>query len=431
MLSIALLAQLQFEGFRWQMIPIYLVALGLAIGDVFFLDRKLEWSRRLIRGVLGVVGLLLAAFVPFVLPVPEIPTPSGPDPIGTVTVDLIDRSRDELYGPPQGGPREFVAQVWYPTTDPDGATPLVWSSDWEVVAPAISRNMGFPSWFLNHTQYSLSHARPTVPIAPGVFPVVVFSHDWQGARTITLNQVEHLVSNGYIVIAPDHTYVAAATVLPDDEVAYQDPTALPDPATAEAGVYEQASMDLVSTLSADLVTILDELEAGERGVFAGISASIDMSRIGIYGHGAGGGAALKTCLVDERCAAVLGMDPWVEPLSESDLRVNMTKPALYMRSGEWLETPNDGLLQGVAGRGESVTYMVDIPDATHNDFLLTPLLSPVSSQIGLTGEIPGGRIIAIVDNYVLGFFDVFLLGTGPAALESVTFPEASVSVIEP
>lgn len=430
-ISVALLVQLQFEGFRWQMIPLYLVGIGLAMGDVFFLERNLEWSRRLIRGILGMLGLLLAALLPVVLPVPEIPSPSGPEPIGTMTVDLSDRSRGELYGPSPGSPREFVAQVWYPVSGDETVDPVVWSEDWEVVAPAISRNMGFPSWFLNHTQYSLSHARPAVPIAPGTFPVVIFSHGWQGVRTIALNQVEHLVSNGYIVIAPDHTYAAAATVLGDGEVVFQDPDALPDPEDVEADVYEQSATDLVATLAADLVTILGELEAGEGGSFEAFAGSVDLTRIGIYGHSAGGGAAIKTCLEDIRCSAVLGMDPWVEPLTERDLRLNMTKPALYMRSGEWLNTPNDGLLQGIAGRGESVTYMVGIEDAAHNDFVLTPLLSPLSSQFGLTGDIPGGRIFSIVDNYVLGFFDVFLLGTGPAALDSVTFPEAAVTVVEP
>lgn len=430
MLSVAVLVQLQVEGFRWQMIPLYLVAVGLAIGDVFFLDRHLEWTRRLIRGILGVVGLLLVASLPVILPVPEIPTPSGPDPIGTMTVDLIDRARDELYGADRGGPREFVAQVWYPAAVTENGKPLVWNADWDVVAPAISRNMGFPSWFLNHTQYSLSHSWPTVPIASGSFPVVIFSHGWQGVRTIALNQVEHLVSNGYIVIAPDHTYLAAATVLADGEVAYDDPAALPNAEDVAADAYAQATMDLVATQAGDVVTILNELVAGEDGAFAGIAGSADLGRIGIYGHSSGGGAAVKTCLEDERCSAVLGMDPWVEPLDEADLRINITKPALYMRSGEWLDTPNDGLLQGIAGRGESVTYMVDIPGASHNDFVMTPLLTPASSQLGLTGDIPGGRIITIVDNYVLGFFDVFLLGTGPAALDSVTFPEATVSVID-
>lgn len=431
MLSALLLVQLQFEGFRWQMIPLYLVALGLAIGDVFFLERELAWSRRVIRGILGVLGLLLAALWPVILPVPEVPTPSGPASIGTTTVELVDRSREEIYGPRAVGPRQFVAQVWYPASSDDGEDRAVWSDNWDVVAPAISRNMGFPSWFLNHTRYSLSHATPSAGIASGTFPVVIFSHGWQGVRTIALNQIEHLVSNGYIVIAPDHTYVAAATVLGDGEVVYQDPDVLPDPGDVEAGVYEQSAIDLVATMSADLVTILGELESGESGSFASIAGSVDLTRIGVYGHSAGGGAAIKTCLEDARCSAVLGMDPWVEPLTEGDLRLNMTKPALYMRSGEWLNTPNDGLLQGIAGRGESVTYMVGLADAAHNDFVMTPLLSPLSSQFGLTGEIPGGRIITIVENYVSGFFDVYLLGTGPAALDSVTFPEATVSVVEP
>ena len=141
-ISVALLAQIQIEGFRWQMIPLYLVAVGLAAGDVFFLERRLEWSSRLVRGILGTVGLVLAAFLPVALPVPEIPAPSGPAGIGTMTVDLIDRSRDEPYGERPGGPRELTAQVWYPATPDQGGERAVWSLDWEVVAPAISRNIG-------------------------------------------------------------------------------------------------------------------------------------------------------------------------------------------------------------------------------------------------------------------------------------------------
>jgi hypothetical protein len=36
----------------------------------------------------------------------------------------------------------------------------------------------------------------------------------------------------------------------------------------------------------------------------------------------------------------------------------------------------------------------------------------------------------IIDNYLLGFFDVYLLGTGSAQLDSISFPEASVSVFD-
>ncbi len=430
-LILAVVAQIQFEGFRWQMIPLYVAAVGLAIGDVFYIDRALDWSSRLVRGLLGAVGLLLAVALPIALPVPGMPAPSGPEAIGTMTVGLIDRARDEPWGERPGGPREFVAQVWYPAVSDDSVSPVVWSEDWEVVTPAISENLGLPSWFLDHTRYSMSNARPDLTPAEGTFPVIVFSHDWQGNRAITLNQVEHLVSNGYIVIAPDHTHVAAATILADGDVALEDPEALPDPATVSAEEYAERSTLLVETLSADLVTILDELDEGASGSFAAISDTVDLNRVGIFGHGAGGGAAILTCLADERCDAVLGMDPWVEPLTQDELRLTMNRPALYMRSDAWVDDANDALLRGIAARGDAVTYLLGVDGASHSDFTMAPLLSPFTPQFGLTGPIPPGRVVPIVDNYLLGFFDVYLLGTGSAALDSVSFPEVTVSVIEP
>ena len=430
-LAAALFTQLQFEGFRWQMIPLYLAALGLAVGDLFYLERRLDWSSRLLRLLLGAVGMLLAVALPVVLPVPELPTPSGPEPIGTFTVDLIDRERDELWGPPPaGGPREFVAQVFYPSGGEGDGEHVPWSEDWEVVAPGIARQIGLPSWFLDHTRYTLSHAESAPPVAAGTFPVLIYSHDWGGVRTNTLNQIEHLVSNGYIVIAVDHTYGSVATVFEDGDVAEFDAAGLPDPAVVSEEEYGEAATAVVATFAADVVTILTELELGESGVFAEIASATDITRIGVYGHGAGGGAAIKVCLEAELCAAVLAMDPWVEPLTERDLQQEMTRPALYMRSEEWVGTSNDALLIGIAARGETVTYSVGIEDAWHTDFLMTPLLTPLASQFGLRGPIPAGRIIPITNNYLRGFFDVFLLETGSASLDSVTFEEVNVSVID-
>jgi hypothetical protein len=432
-LSIGLVAQFQLEGFRWQMLPLYLVAIGLAIGDIFYIDRSLDWSSRLIRGVLGAIGLVLAAALPVVLPVPQLPVPSGPEAVGTTTVALIDRARDNPYGDRPGGPREFVAQVWYPAIDDGIGEALPWSENWEVVAPALSENIGLPSWFLDHTRYANANAKQGLTLQAGTFPVVIFSHDLEGVRSITVNQIEQLVSSGYIVIAPDHTYVAAATVLGEGEIVLEDPDVLPDPAEAPEAEFEEAATQLIETLSADIITILDALDVGAEGPFAEFAGAVDLNRIGVYGHGAGGGAAVRTCLVDEeqRCAAVLGMDPWVEPLTEDDLRMTMTRPALYMRSEGAVDTPNDALLRGIAARGDSLTYWLTIEGASHNDFTVAPLLSPFTPQFGLTGPIAPGRIVPIVDNYLLGFFDVFLLGTGSAALDSVSFPEVSVSVIQP
>jgi hypothetical protein len=124
------------------------------------------------------------------------------------------------------------------------------------------------------------------------------------------------------------------------------------------------------------------------------------------------------------------MDPRVEALTEPDLQQTMMRPALYMRSEDWVDTANDALLRGIAARGEAVTYLVGIEGAGHNDFLMAPLLSPLASQFGITGPIPAGRMVLITNNYLRGFFDVFLLDTGSAALDSITFEEVSVSVVE-
>ncbi len=427
----AVVVHLRFEGFRWQMLPLYLVSLGLAIGDVIFIERTLKWPNRVARGTFGVAGIVLAAAPALLLPVPELPTPTGPEPIGTVTVQITDSERPEMYGSRAGSPRVIVAQVWYPGR-PDGSGGFqAWAEEWEIVAPASAKRLGFPSWFLDHTRYTRSHARESIPPAEGNFPVIIYSHGWTGFRSIAINQIEALVSNGYIVVAPDHTYGAVATRLEDGDVVEFDPAALPDQQTVTPAQYEEGVQNLVATFAGDLVTILNELDEGPNGRFAYITDNADLSRIGVYGHSTGGGAAVKVCLEDERCDAVLGMDPWVEYLPDEVLKLSADKPAMYLRSDGWRGTENDAVLRGIAARSENVAYWIGIEGAGHYDFVVVPLLSPLGGRIGLKGPIPPGRILPILDNYLLGFFDVFLLETGSAALDAVSFDEVTVELLAP
>lgn len=426
----AIAVHLQVEGYRWQMIPLYATALGLAVGDVIFIGRKLGWTNRIARGLFGLAGLALAAALPFILPVPELAPPPGPDAIGSLTVHLVDVGREEGYGPDPGGPRRFRAHVWYPA-QPSELEPERWVNDWEVVVPALARSMGLPGWFLDHTRHTSSHSVRSAPVASGFFPVVIYSHAWTGFGSVAINQIEALVSNGYVVIAPDHTYGAVATLSQDGEVVEYDPAALPDRDGVGDQVYFEAAERLVDTFAADITTVLDALDEGVEGPFAAIAEVADVTRVGVFGHSVGGGAAVAVCLVDERCDAVLGQDAWVEPLSVRTLRIAATRPALFMRSDGWRGTANDSLLRGIAGRSEGVTYWLSVEGAGHNDFTVAPFFSPFAYQLGLKGAIPTGRLLPILDNYVVGFFDVFLLGTGTAPLDSVSFPEVSVEVISP
>ena len=100
-----------------------------------------------------------------------------------------------------------------------------------------------------------------------------------------------------------------------------------------------------------------------------------------------------------------------------------------MRSDGWRGTPNDGRLRGLAERSETITYWIGIEGAGHNDFVVTPLFSPVAGRLGLKGPIPAGRIIPIIDRFLVGFFDRTLLGTGAAAIEQNPFDEVTLEVI--
>ena len=426
-----LIAQLQIEGFRWQLIPLYAAAVGLIIGDIVFLDRNLKWSNRIARGVFGLAGLLLVSSPAWLFPIPELPAPSGPETVGTVTIELSLPGSEEVYGPRPGRNRELVVQVFYPAL-PDGETDSgTIHPDWPLIGPELARSVGLPSWFLDHLRYTETHTYEGLTVAPGTYPVVIYSHGWQGYRSLALNQIETLVSNGYVVIAPDHTYSAVATVFEDGDLVPYWPDALPAREEVSAEVYDEAAALLVETYTNDLLGILNALEEGDAGPFEQVSGSIDLTRIGMYGHGVGGGAAVSVCLTDERCDAVLGMDPWVEYLPDRTLAVSATKPAMFLRSAEWDDLPNDAILRGIAERSEATTYWIGIDGSGHNDFLMFPLFSPLADEIGLRGPIGAGRIIPIINQYLVGFFDVFLLDTGPASIDTVTFDEVALEVLRP
>ena len=58
------------------------------------------------------------------------------------------------------------------------------------------------------------------PIQNKKFPIIIFSHGNGGLRTQNTNQVEELVSHGYIVIAVDHTFDAGFIQFPDETISY-------------------------------------------------------------------------------------------------------------------------------------------------------------------------------------------------------------------
>ncbi len=422
-------AQWIFEGFRWQLVPLHLGVLGLAVDDIGWEDRRVRGYRRFRRGALGILGAGLMVLLPAALPVPSLPEPTGPFQVATRTFTLVQKETEEVYGPIPGMPRRIPVQVWYPAMVPEGVEPLPWLPDFDAVAPALARRQGFPGFFLDHTRGVESHSYPEGEPYSGTIPVIIYAHGWTGSRSLALNQLESLASHGFLVIAADHTYAAITAVFPDGRSVPFDPDALPDPDEVSDEEYEKAAARLLETYTTDLQAIVDALAEGPDGPFGDVAAMADLGAVGVYGHSAGGGAAVQFCLEDERCRAVLGLDPWVEPIPNRIVARELQVPSLFMRSDEWRVLPNDGRLRGLAERSPSVSYWVGIEGTAHNDFVLTPAFSPVGSLIGLKGPIPAERIFPIIDEYLVAFFQRYLFGVGGAALDDPPPSEVSIEVI--
>jgi dienelactone hydrolase len=298
-----------------------------------------------------------------------------------------------------------------------------------VLGPALSRRLGYPPFFLSHSRHTNGASiRGAAPLA-GTFPVVLYSHEWGEFRTIALNQVESLASHGYVVIAADHSYAALATRFPDDEVIDLDPASLPTAGEVDAETRANLSEQLITTMTDDLIGIIDSLALEEAGPFGQLAPHADLGRIGAFGHGAGAGAVVGLCLVDTRCRGAVGLDPWVEPIQDRVIAVTAAVPMLFMRSDEWRGTNNDGRLRGMAERSGERTYWLGISGAAHNDFVMAPLFSPVADRLGMKGPIRAARIVPIVDRYLVGFFDHVLLEAGTAAIDRSPFAEVSLEVL--
>lgn len=399
---IATLIHFGIEGYRWQMIPLYVLTLLLAIIS-FFIDWK-PLASYLTFGL-----LLLITLIPVLLPVPKIPTPSGDYAVGTKIFELNDTSRKEIYSGKDES-RRFMIQVWYPAQIDEDATQARWMANAEIFAPAISSFLSLPNFFLDHLTLVNIPAYENVPVesASEKFPVILFSHGWQGFNAQNTGQALELASRGYVVIGVQHTYGALITVFADGSIAPNNPTALPE--NAEDPNYEEIANVLVSQWAQDMAFVLDQLSASnEAGDF--FNQKIDLGKVGVYGHSTGGGAAIQFCATDSRCKSVLGMDPFMRPVSAEIISSGISQPAFFMFSQAWTDitdSKNNQLFNSFYPNVNEGLGVITITGTKHYDFSDLPLLSPIAPQLGLKGPLNGKRVTEIVNAYLIDFFELTL-----------------------
>ena len=408
----------QVEGMRWQMVPLYAFsALMMLISIPAFLKTQIETAPavRPLRVILSLSLLAVSTALPILLPVPVIPAPSGPYQVGTRIYELTDESRKELYSGKDEA-RRFQIQIWYPADIQSTDERAQWMARADIYAPAISKDiLELPIYFLDHLALANVPAYKESTVSPTNegYPVILFSHGWNGFNAQNTGQALELASHGYVVVGIQHTYGAVVTVFNDGTVARNNPNALPSGVPDDE--YKIAANILADQWAGDLGYALDFLEAQNEDTNSPFAQSLDFSRIGVYGHSTGGGAAIQFCGIDERCKALLGQDPFMRPVSNAVLENGLSQPSFHMFSQEWVDrvgSENNTLFDAFYSSSAETLGAVYIEGTGHYDFADLPLLSPLAPQLGLKGPINGKQVTMIVNDYLLSFFDTTLKGAG-------------------
>ncbi|HTS36969.1 MAG TPA: choice-of-anchor D domain-containing protein [Candidatus Solibacter sp.] len=227
-----------------------------------------------------------------------VPSPTGPDLVGTRTMYLSDPTRLEPFL--GSGTRELLVRFWYPAslTQPcrraDYASPRVWSY--------FSQLIGV------HLPEVITNSCVDASISDGVRPVVVFTPGYTGTFTDYTFLFEDLASRGYVIAAVDHTYEATAVEFPDGRFIKSKLGSH----LANTWRGDEATLAFATSVRLrDLTFVLNELERLNQQLDDPFAGKLDASRIAIAGHSMGGATAWLTLEREPRFRAAVILDSYL------------------------------------------------------------------------------------------------------------------------
>ncbi|WP_406194512.1 alpha/beta hydrolase [Kitasatospora sp. NBC_01560] len=338
----------------------------------------------------------------------DLPAPTGDRPIGTVSLHLVDRARQDPFSPVPA-PRELMVQLWYPATATTGRPRAPYLSP--RVAAAVEQRLPLEPGVLVRLRPT---ARLGAPAAPGALPLLVLSHGRTGGRSNCTALAEELAARGYLVAAVDHTYDAAAVEFPDGRVvlgALEDDPADPDAADRKE----------ISTRVGDLRFVVTELTTGGTARRPGLPRA-DRHRTGVLGHSMGGAAAAEAVRQDDRFAAGLDLDGGLfgSPVPHTGLNrpfLLLTSLADHDTWRLWREHQR-GWGRQLRIRTAGHLSFTDLPHAAGPGRLAEHLPAEVYSE--LFGTVAPSRATALARAYTLAHFDRVLRGCPAPLLDGPT-----------
>ncbi|MGP3919152.1 alpha/beta hydrolase family protein [Nonomuraea sp. 10N515B] len=327
---------------------------------------------------LSLIALAAHTTLPADLALPE---PTGPKPVGTTSLHLIDSSRPDPWNP-NAGERELLVTLWYPARKATGErAPYVTPQE---SAAILKPYENVPPDALTRVE---THARREAPVRGGRLPLVVMSPGFSFPRGSLTSLGEDLASKGYLVAAVEHTYESAATTFPDGRTT-----------TCLACVKGQDGAKVAASRVVDVRFVLDELAKGRWG------KAIDRSRIAMVGHSMGGNSAAHAMAADPRIKAGANLDGSFQPIVERLDRPFLLIGAPPQRTPDGSDQSWKKSWAGMTGPKRWIT----VAGTDHAAFVDYAVLRP---PLGIPAqELDGTRALRITRAHLAAFLDRHLRG---------------------
>jgi predicted dienelactone hydrolase len=341
-----------------------------------------------------------------------LPEPTGRAPIGTVSLHLVDRSREDPWVPSRST-RELMVQIWYPAKNVTGDPRAPWMS------PGTAAGFQHKPWGVPNGAATLTHGHVGAPLDQrgGGRPVILYSHGFTTNRSLGTVLVEDLASRGYVVVTIDHTHDAGEVEFPDGRIAA---SAVPN--SSDPAEFLKTAAKATQVRSDDARYVLDQLVAINRGnnpdaerrpLPQNMRGAFDLSKVGIFGHSLGGATAAGAMHDDRRFKAGIDMDGW---LFGPVIKTGLDRPFMFM------STPihgrhNDPDWTTFWNRSRGPKLDLKLLKSSHFAYSdLEVIIPQVAAALKLTpeqvtqmiGTLDGPRGAAVQRAYIAAFFDRYL-----------------------
>ncbi len=361
--------------------------------------------------------------------------PTGQYSVGVKTYHWVDTKRREtLHNDPAHPNRELLVKIWYPAQSKLSQKPITPYAPYLVDYYKKNQKVVWILSGLSRPIYTYAKLNASLTAEARQFPVIIFSHNYQGTCDSNTAQCEELASHGYVVVGISHPYAYSIIQYSDGRIvngidAYKERTPK-DAAFIEVKKHFDQEIEIWIS---DVRFILDQLELLANDKSSLFFQRIDLEHIGMFGHSFGGGAAAKICQSDPRVKIGISIDGCFFGLEITEL---FSKPFMFMHSeitvkkNEKPTTQEEKLsksmwLPDIEQRAKSFNndiYIFIVKNAGHMFFSDSALLKQASLfsyfidefkdvRVGSeVGTIDGFRSTKIVNDYLVNFFDKYLKG---------------------